>query len=165
MGSHALNGYMALERGVFRSVDLAHAASSEAAGNREAADCSARKSIGNLRIGCRWGRVDGIFHALSAVCTVPAEFLILIFVAGESQSECRDGTLGGKMEHVSRSHVRNLYRGGHRGAQGNSVANCSRLPPFLCARYSSDLCLRLWNVYRIFPRDAIRPRLMPLWPR
>jgi hypothetical protein len=42
---HALDGDMALQRGVFRAVDLSHAASAETLGDGEASDSGARQSV------------------------------------------------------------------------------------------------------------------------
>ena len=55
LGSHALDGDMALQRGIFGAVDLAHAAGTESACTiAKRPTSSARESIQHP-IGCRWG--------------------------------------------------------------------------------------------------------------
>ncbi len=65
-GGHALDGDKALERGVFRAVDLSHAACAEALGNDEAADGGAGEGIRRSVSGSsRRGRLDLFCHGRS----------------------------------------------------------------------------------------------------
>lgn len=63
---HALDGHKALERGVFRAVNLSHAAGAEAPGNYEAAYGGAGEGIrGRVGRNIRRGRLDQICHRRS----------------------------------------------------------------------------------------------------
>jgi hypothetical protein len=66
IGGHALDGDKALERGVFRAVDLSHAAGAEAFGDYEAAYGGAGEGIGRVSGNGRRRRLDLICHGRSA---------------------------------------------------------------------------------------------------
>src|SRR5580700_11497831 len=86
IGRHALDGDKALQRRVFRAVDLPHTAGAEALGDDEATDGGASQRIRRSirRRGWR-GRLDLLCHGRSS----PPESAILILVKEESQSESR----------------------------------------------------------------------------
>ena len=60
---HALDRDESLESGIFRTVDLPHAAGTETARDYESTDRGAGQRIRDrVRLSCRWGRLYQIIH-------------------------------------------------------------------------------------------------------